>query len=509
MNNYRYLLVYLSVILFTANQGFSTILDGGVDPFNLGKGDWIWEVPETETALGTNTIQGVIDYEKNKGMQWITVKCGDGGSIWTQFDTNTVMRCHAAGMKIFAWAYVYGNNVAGEITVALNALGKGADGMIIDAEAEYETNVFNNAKAIKYCQAIKQQYPNRMLAHGPSPSVHFHPTFPYLEFGSYCDVITPQDYWGYRGITPAQMLSMMDGEFRTNLYGVWTGSATNAIKPISPVAQADQPTVAGSDESDFVHLVQTDSTPLTSAGYHGVSFWDAQEHTTNQWTAIGATNIALMASVAPVITWPPINRCINQGSNATFGVTVYGTPTMTYQWRLAGAALAGATNSSLTVANAQAVNAGNYTVVVSNGFGTVTSAVAVLTVVAPFPFLQPVFTDNFDTNSSAAWKLFQGSGNGVSDFSTNWAFNYSNQTYRTFGLTDNNAATNIIPLAPNTTNGTRLGLKITANKNDGTAATAGVSLYPAGVGVLSNCVMRFDAWINYAGGPNGETASGT
>jgi len=508
MKHYRRFLICLSAILLTASQGICANLDNGVDPFNLGKGDWIWQVPQTQTAMGVTNIQGMIDYEKNRGMQWITVKCGDGGSIWTQFDTNTVMRCHAAGMKIFGWAYSYGNNVQGEINVALNALNKGADGMIIDAEVEYETNAFNGAKAIKYCQAIRQQYPNRLLAHGPSPSVHFHPTFPYLEFGTYCDIIMPQDYWGYRGITPAAMISMMDNEIRTNLYAVWSGSATNAIKPICPVAQADQPTVAAVDESDFVHLVQTDASPLTPAGYHGVSFWDAQEHTAAQWVTIANTNIALMTNVAPKIPGPPINRCVNQGSNATFRVTAYGAPTLAYQWCLAGVSVPGATNSIFTVTNAQGANAGNYTVVVSNGFGVVTSRVAVLTVVAPFPFLQPVFTDSFETNSSASWSLFQGSGNGVSDFGTNWAFSYSNQTYQSYGLSSLPTTTNI-PVAPSTVGGTKLGLKLTVNKNDATAATAGISLYPATVGALSNCVFRFDAWINYAGGPNGETASGT
>jgi len=498
----------LALLCFGVIPLFGASLDNGVDPFNLGKGDWIWEVPQTETALGVANIQGVINYETNQGMQWVTVKCGDGGSIWSQFDADTVNRCHAAGLKIFGWAYAYGNNVQGEINVALNALNLGADGVIIDAEAEYETNAFNNAKAIKYCQAIKQKYPTRLLAHGPSPSVHFHPSFPYLEFGTYVDVTMPQDYWGYRGFTPAQVLALMDTEFRTNLYNVWAGSATNAIKPICPVAQADQPTVAGSDETTFVNLVLADATPLTSAGYHGISFWDAQEHTASQWSNISNATVTLMANVAPKIPGPPINRCVNQGSNATFSVTAYGSATLSYQWCFGGTNLSGATNVSYTVANAQPTNAGNYTVVISNSVGVVTSRVAVLTVVTAFPFLQLVYNDDFDTNSSARWSLFQGSGNGVSDYTATWAFDYTSQNYLSYGLSSL-ATTSTIPVAPSTVNGSKIGLKLTVNKNDATASTAGVSLYPAGVGALSNCVLRFDAWINYAGGPNGEGGSGT
>ena len=109
------------------------LLDAGVNPTNLGKGDWIWQMPSCISALGVADVQGVIDYEKNRGMQWITVKCGDSGNIWSQFNTDLITRAHNAGLKIFGWAYVYGNNVQGEINVALNALNLGADGFIIDA----------------------------------------------------------------------------------------------------------------------------------------------------------------------------------------------------------------------------------------------------------------------------------------------------------------------------------------------------------------------------------------
>src|SRR5437762_255625 len=91
-------------------------LDNGINATNLGKGDWIWEMPQTETHLGlaSGDVQGVIDYEVSMGMKWITVKCGDGGSIWTQFSSDLVTRAHTAGLKIFGWGYAYGNNVSGE-----------------------------------------------------------------------------------------------------------------------------------------------------------------------------------------------------------------------------------------------------------------------------------------------------------------------------------------------------------------------------------------------------------
>lgn len=53
---------------------------------------------------------------------------------------------------------------------------------------------------------------------------------------------------------------------------------------------------------------------------------------------------------------------------------------MTYQWQFNNVNIGGATASALTLANAQSANAGNYTVIVNNPYGAVTSSIAALTV---------------------------------------------------------------------------------------------------------------------------------
>ena len=68
------------------------------------------------------------------------------------------------------------------------------------------------------------------------------------------------------------------------------------------------------------------------------------------------------------------------GGEATFSVAATGQGAITYQWLLNGKPLLGATNSVLTVSNAQNTNAGNYQVVVSGAFGSIASAVQTLTV---------------------------------------------------------------------------------------------------------------------------------
>jgi hypothetical protein len=104
----------------------------GVDPNNLGQGDWIWVMSSAENALGLTTPQAVIDYEASNGMQWVCVKAGDGHSAWSQWNSTIINEAHARGLQIFAWVYVYGNNsgvygsnspanVAGEIGAIYSA----------------------------------------------------------------------------------------------------------------------------------------------------------------------------------------------------------------------------------------------------------------------------------------------------------------------------------------------------------------------------------------------------
>ncbi|MGC3960193.1 MAG: immunoglobulin domain-containing protein [Verrucomicrobiota bacterium] len=63
--------------------------------------------------------------------------------------------------------------------------------------------------------------------------------------------------------------------------------------------------------------------------------------------------------------------------------------------------------------------------------------------------------------------------------------------------------------APNSTGGTTRGLRLTVNNNDGTAATAGVSLYPKNKSFGGAYRLKFDLWINYPGGSGGSGSTGS
>lgn len=90
--------------------------------------------------------------------------------------------------------------------------------------------------------------------------------------------------------------------------------------------------------------------------------------------------VAILTVVDPFIITQPASASANPGQSATLSVAAGGTAPLGYQWLREELPLTGATGATLTLTGLQGADAGNYTVVVSNLFGTVTSAVTMLTV---------------------------------------------------------------------------------------------------------------------------------
>jgi hypothetical protein len=85
----------------------------------------------------------------------------------------------------------------------------------------------------------------------------------------------------------------------------------------------------------------------------------------------------------PTITAQPQSQSVAVGSTVTFSVSAIGSPPLSYQWRFNGVNIPLQTGPSYTISNAQTTHSANYTVLVSNGAGSVPSATAVLKVGYP------------------------------------------------------------------------------------------------------------------------------
>jgi hypothetical protein len=102
----------------------------------------------------------------------------------------------------------------------------------------------------------------------------------------------------------------------------------------------------------------------------------------NPWVMqVGAFNAAVLSTngvtnSAPAITVQPVGVTNSTVAGFTLSLTATGTPAPAYQWLLNNTNLSGATTNSYSQTPASTNQSGNYTCVVSNGYGVVTSAVA-------------------------------------------------------------------------------------------------------------------------------------
>ncbi|MBN2507208.1 MAG: lamin tail domain-containing protein [Verrucomicrobia bacterium] len=82
----------------------------------------------------------------------------------------------------------------------------------------------------------------------------------------------------------------------------------------------------------------------------------------------------------PTLTQQPQTQIVSLGSSATFRVAAAGEGPFTYQWKLHGVAVTGATGPTLDIPNVQYTNAGPYSAEVGNGWAAVSSQTAWLVV---------------------------------------------------------------------------------------------------------------------------------
>ena len=138
--------------------------------------------------------------------------------------------------------------------------------------------------------------------------------------------------------------------------------STNSTLPLSYQWRLNGVNIPNAINSSYTRLVVLPS----DAGTYSVVI-------VNEAGGVTSTNATLTVLVPIAITQEPTNQTVVQGGTTTFAVNTTGTAPA-YQWQVNGANIPGATSSSYTQNNVQPAAAGNYTVVVTNAVGSVTSA---------------------------------------------------------------------------------------------------------------------------------------
>ncbi len=222
------------------------------------------------------------------------------------------------------------------------------------------------------------------------------------------DLLIRRDVLSDNGIDLAldQVTITVDYEYANQPTGLRTLDVT-VTEDLQPVIALNQTDVSGrrDGQGDFRRTFPAGlSLTLTApATYGGRAFdrWiinDAERpaganvavFTLGGGTTAEARYSPLFSSNAPpAITGQPANAVASLGTTATFTVAATGPGPLTFRWQKNGATLAnggrvaGATSATLTLSGVLAADAAAYSVVVSNAFGSVTSAAATLTVTAP------------------------------------------------------------------------------------------------------------------------------
>lgn len=109
----------------------------------------------------------------------------------------------------------------------------------------------------------------------------------------------------------------------------------------------------------------------------------------NDAGSVTSAKATLTVSIPPtIVRQPQPAQSVLAGGSALFNITVSGTEPLLYQWRFNGSNIPEANAATFELPNVQTAASGDYSVVVSNAAGTVTSDIAKLAVTAPVAFVQ-------------------------------------------------------------------------------------------------------------------------
>ena len=177
----------------------------------------------------------------------------------------------------------------------------------------------------------------------------------------------------------------------------------------------------GSGYTVLKTLTTADGTnPQTDLLFSGATLFGGTSYGT--WNGGGGPGTLFSVSFAPALLEAPLSQTVVSGTNVQFTAQGTGMPAVAYQWYFNGrSAILGATEASLSLNNVQRSKSGAYTVVVTNQFGAVTSAPAVLDVLAVAPRVETAPLSQ--TNAVGSNAVFSVAASGSLPLSYQWYFN--------------------------------------------------------------------------------------
>lgn len=217
-----------------------------------GKGFYIWKIHNCEGGNPT----AILKRASAARLTHVLIKIADGPRAYNvDLAAPLVEALKGGGLKAWGWQFVYGDEPFGEAAIAVHRLRTlGLDGFVVNAETAYKGKY---AAANAYMESLRARIDVPVgLSSFRFPA--YHPTFPWTEFLSACDLNMPQVYW-VQATNPAQQLDRSIAQFQ-DVY---------PVRPIVPTGAAYEefgwrPTLA--QVAEFVHHAR-------QIGLAAANFW--------------------------------------------------------------------------------------------------------------------------------------------------------------------------------------------------------------------------------------------
>ena len=235
---------------------------GSTNPYR-GDGMWIWYV---SSSSGGDPAR-IARKARRSGIEAVYIKSSDGSSSWSQFSRGLISYLHARRLRVCAWQFVYGIHPGAEARRGAEAVRKGADCLVVDAESAYEGRY---AAADKYVDKLRRKIGGRFpTALTSFPFVDYHPGLPYSVFLGPGGVRynLPQLYWHTIGVSVGEGYEHTFRFNRVYRRGIYPLGQTYDNPPIRQIRRFRRMAI--------------------SYELRGVSWWSWQETDRREWRALG------------------------------------------------------------------------------------------------------------------------------------------------------------------------------------------------------------------------------
>ncbi|MDQ1397160.1 MAG: hypothetical protein QOG64_2419 [Acidimicrobiaceae bacterium] len=244
-----------------------------------GKGMWIWKYRLSEKG----DAGAIVSRAERAGLTNLWVRVGDSqsGFYGASILDDLVPVAHQHGISVIGWGFPYLYDPVGDATWTAAALAwQGPDGSRLDAfspdiETPSEGTALSARRAVLYLSLVRGPAASSgrpLIATVFPPSDQQILSYPFAAMAPYVDAFAPMVYWGCR--EPGDAAA-----------GALTRLA--AMAPLHLIGQAyDMGPEGGRIGAPSEAEIRRFSDVARRGGALGVSFWDWQEMTAEEWGAL-------------------------------------------------------------------------------------------------------------------------------------------------------------------------------------------------------------------------------